>query len=43
MRSIDIVLKLLQITPRNAHALHVTRLDSVFQVFESEDEAVRSF
>lgn len=36
-------LKLVQGTLRTAHALHITGLDTVFESFESEDEAVRSF
>jgi len=36
-------LKLLHVRHRNRHLLTVTRLISVFEVFDSEDEAVRSF
>jgi anti-sigma B factor antagonist len=36
-------LKLLHVKHRNRHLLTVTRLISVFEVFDSEDEAVRSF
>jgi len=36
-------LKLLNVKHRNRQLLTVTRLITVFEVFESEDEAVRSF
>jgi anti-sigma B factor antagonist len=36
-------LKLVRMTPRNNHAMRITRLDAVFQRFESEDEAIGSF
>lgn len=36
-------LKLVRVTRRNDHALRITRLDTVFESFESEDEAVGSF
>jgi len=36
-------LKLLHVTPRAAHLLEVTKLSSVFAIFESENEAIRSF
>ena len=36
-------LKLLNVKNRNRQLLTVTRLITVFEVFESEDEAVRSF
>jgi anti-sigma B factor antagonist len=36
-------LKLLHVRQRNLHLLTVTRLITVFDVFDSEDEAVRSF
>ena len=35
--------KLVQMTARNNHAMRITRLDTVFERFESEAEAVRSF
>ena len=35
--------KLVQMTPRNDHAMRITRLDAVFERFESEAEAVKSF
>jgi anti-sigma B factor antagonist len=36
-------LKLLHVGPRFHHLLAVTRLDRIFEVFESEDAAVASF
>jgi len=36
-------LKLLNVKCRNRHLLTVTRLMTVFEVFESEDDAIRSF
>jgi anti-sigma B factor antagonist len=36
-------MKLLNVVARNRQLLNVTKLLSVFEVFESEDEAVRSF
>jgi anti-sigma B factor antagonist len=36
-------LKLLNVKHRNRHLLTVTRLLTVFEVFDSEDQAVRSF
>ena len=36
-------LKLLHVRQRNLHLLTVTRLITVFDVFDSEDDAVRSF
>ena len=36
-------LKLLHLTRRADNALHLTKLSSVFEVFDSEDEAVASF
>ena len=36
-------LKLLNVTARNRQLLTVTKLLTVFEVFESEEEAVRSF
>jgi len=36
-------LKLLQPTMKAEELLHITRLSTVFEVFKSEDEAVRSF
>jgi anti-anti-sigma factor len=37
------VLKLLHPTPRAEELLHMTRLSTVFEIFKSEDEAIRSF
>jgi anti-sigma B factor antagonist len=37
------VLKLLHPTARAEELLHVTRLNTVFEIFDSEDEAIRSF
>jgi anti-anti-sigma factor len=36
-------IKLLHLTPRSAHVMGITRLNHVFQIFEEEDDAVRSF
>ena len=36
-------LKLLQLTIRGDHLLDITKLSTVFEIFESEDEAIRSF
>ena len=36
-------IKLLHLTERIAHLMEITRLSSVFEVFEDADEAVRSF
>jgi len=36
-------IKLLHLTPRSAHVMEITRLSSVFEAFDAEDEAVRSF
>jgi anti-sigma B factor antagonist len=36
-------LKLLHLTTRGGHLLHITKLDTVFEMFDAEDEAVRSF
>jgi anti-sigma B factor antagonist len=36
-------LKLLRLSPRPLHVLEISHLRTVFQVFDSEDEAVRSF
>ena len=35
--------KLLHLTIRGGHLLHITKLHTVFEIFESEDEAIRSF
>jgi anti-sigma B factor antagonist len=35
--------KLLHVTMRGDHLLKVTKLHTVFEIFESEDEAIRSF
>ena len=35
--------KLLHLTFRGDHLLNITKLSTVFEVFESEDEAIRSF
>ena len=35
--------KLLHMTPQGHHLMHVTKLYTVFEIFDSEDEAVRSF
>jgi anti-sigma B factor antagonist len=36
-------IKLVQVTPRVAHVLDITRLSRVFGSFASDDEAVRAF
>jgi anti-sigma B factor antagonist len=36
-------IKLVQVTPRVAHVLEITRLNRVFPAFASDDEAVRAF
>ncbi len=36
-------LKLAALTARTAHLMAITRLSTVFEIFESEDDAVRSF
>jgi anti-anti-sigma factor len=36
-------LKLLQPTVHSRYLLEITKLSSVFEIFESEDEAIRSF
>jgi anti-sigma B factor antagonist len=36
-------LKLAQLPPKVRDILHITQLITVFEVFDSEDEAVRSF
>jgi anti-sigma B factor antagonist len=36
-------IKLVQVTPRVAHVLDITRLNRVFPSFASDDEAVRAF
>ena len=36
-------LKLLQLTTRSAQLMGITKLSTVFEIFESEDEAIRSF
>jgi anti-anti-sigma factor len=36
-------LKLLRLTPRPLHVLEISHLRTVFQVFDSEEDAVRSF
>jgi len=35
--------KLLHLTIRGDHLLDITKLSTVFEIFESEDEAIRSF
>ena len=35
--------KLLHLTVRGDHLLDITKLSTVFEIFESEDEAIRSF
>jgi anti-sigma B factor antagonist len=37
------VMKLLNLSTRGGHLMRVTRLTTVFEIFDSEDEAVRSF
>jgi anti-sigma B factor antagonist len=36
-------LKLLRLTLRGGHLMTVTKLSTIFEIFESEDEAIRSF
>jgi anti-sigma B factor antagonist len=36
-------LRLLHLTERTSRLLHVTRLETVFEIFEQEDEAIHSF
>ena len=36
-------LTLLHLTIRGDHLMHVTKLHTVFEIFDSEDEAIRSF
>ena len=36
-------MKLLHLTERASHLLKITRLDSVFEIFDTEEDAVRSF
>lgn len=36
-------IKLLHLTPRSDHLIDITRLATVFEIFEEEDDAVRSF
>jgi anti-sigma B factor antagonist len=36
-------MKLVRLTPRNDHAMRITRLDAVFESFASEEDAVASF
>ena len=36
-------LKLLHLTVRSRYLLGITKLSTVFEIFESEDEAIRSF
>jgi hypothetical protein len=36
-------MKLVNLTARGGRLMHVTRLTSVFEIFDSTDEAVRSF
>ncbi len=36
-------LRLLHLTDRTSRLLHVTRLETVFEIFEQEDAAVQSF
>jgi len=35
--------KLLHLTIRGDHLMHVTKLHTVFEIFDSEEEAIRSF
>lgn len=35
--------KLLHMTVRGDHLMHTTKLNTVFEIFDSEEEAVRSF
>ena len=36
-------IKLLHMTIRGDHLMHITKLFTVFEIFESEDEAIQSF
>jgi anti-sigma B factor antagonist len=36
-------IKLLHLTNRGSHVMDITKLSSVFEIFEEEDEAIRSF
>ena len=36
-------IKLLHLTPRCGELLHITRLNTVFEIFDDEAQAVRSF
>ena len=36
-------IRLCHLTPRSTHVMDITKLSCVFRVFDSEDEAVRSF
>jgi anti-sigma B factor antagonist len=36
-------IKLLHLTPHSGHLLQITRLNTIFEIFEEEAEAVRSF
>jgi anti-anti-sigma factor len=36
-------IKLLHLTIRGDHLMSITKLSTVFEIFESEDEAIRSF
>jgi anti-sigma B factor antagonist len=36
-------LKLLHLTPRADHLLHLTKLSTVFETFDAEEDAVQSF
>jgi anti-anti-sigma factor len=35
--------KLLHLTSRSGHLMDITKLSTVFEIFDSEDEAIRSF
>jgi len=35
--------KLLHLTIHSGHLMHITKLSTVFEIFESEEEAIRSF
>ncbi len=37
------MLRLLHLTDRTSRLLHVTRLETVFEIFESEDAAIKAF
>jgi anti-anti-sigma factor len=37
------MLRLLHLTERTSRLLHVTRLETVFEIFESEDEVIKAF